>query len=56
MKMNKSNEITLIYMHIYICTQTHGHTNIYKYRYTYSHKYIMRYSSQIVLFDITLNV
>ena len=33
---------------------THRHLNIYKCRYKYSHKQIICYSSQIVLFDIML--
>ena len=52
MRMNKSKENALIYIHMYIYTHTNGHTNIYKYRDTYSHKRIMCYSNQAVLFDI----
>ena len=53
MKMDKSNEKTLIYIYMHMYIYTHPRTyKLHKYRYTYSHKHITYYSSQIVLFDI----
>ena len=50
LRMKKSKENTLLYKHMYI--YTHPRTFKHIYRYTYSHKHIICYSSQIVLFDI----
>ena len=50
--MNKSKKNTQIYKHMYIYTHPRTFKHIHKNRYTYSHKHIICYSSQIVLFDI----
>ena len=49
LRMSKEN--ALIYMHMYICSHPQKQTYI-KTRHTYSHKNIMCYSSQIVVFDM----
>ena len=36
MRMNKSKENTLTYIHRYICTHSWSHKNIYIYRYTHA--------------------